>query len=121
MILRTTILTLAFTLWASADGKLFDPTTKPDDAIIIPLGVESGSPNDRGRDTRVFTIPASAFGENGIFTWNGSGQSVITATYAKKLNAKIADNEDLKAFMGADGKPLFLGDTAIELEFAGKK
>src|SRR2546421_12734432 len=106
MNLLSATLTLAFTFCLVADENIFD--TKSADGIVIPLGVESGSPNDRGRDTRVFTIPASCLGEKGNFTWSGSGQTVITAAYAKKLNTKIADNEDLKAFMGADGKPLFL-------------
>src|SRR5690349_20221585 len=123
MIPRTTlvILALLFSGSAFADSKLFDPTTAPDNTIAVPLGVESGSANDRGRDTRVFTIPVSCSGEKGIFSWSGSGQTVITATYAKKINAQIAENEELKGYLGGDGIPLFLGDTAIEMELGGKK
>ncbi len=120
---RTLLGAIAFVLWAAlpaiGQDKLFE--SEASDGVVIPLGVESGSANDRGRDTRVFTILASVSGEKGSFTWNGSGQTYITAAYAKRINAKVAESEDLKGYLGADGKPLFLGDSAIELEFGGKK
>ncbi len=88
---------------------------------VIPMGIESGAANDHGRDTRVFTIPVMCAGHKAKFTWSGSGQTLITASYAQEINATINDNPDLKTFLGSDGKPLFHGDAAVELEFAGKK
>lgn len=126
---------LAGTVYVFADPPAGDPNPPKDpdarksvleeaDAArenVIKMGVESGRLDDKGRDNRVFTVPIACGDAKTNFTWGCGGQTIISAWFAQKARIEIHPNEDLKAIVDGEGKPLFLGDASVELMLGGKK
>jgi hypothetical protein len=88
--------------------------------IVLKMGVESGKIDNHGRDNRIFTIPITAGDAKTNFTWGCGGQTIISAGFAQKARIEIHPNEDLKAIVDGNGKPLFLGDASVEIFIGGK-
>jgi hypothetical protein len=88
--------------------------------IVLKMGIESGKSDGHGRDNRIFTIPITAGDAKTNFTWGCGGQTIISAGFAEKARIEVHANEDLKAIVDGDGKPLFLGDASVELFIGGK-
>ena len=87
---------------------------------VLKMGVESGRENDHGRDSRVFTVPVACGDAKANFTWGCGGQTIISAWFADEARIEIHANEDLKAVVDGEGKPLFLGDSSVEIFIGGK-
>ena len=103
-----------------APGKSVLNDPDPAEETVLKMGVESGRENDHGRDSRVFTVPVACGDARTNFTWGCGGQTIISAWFADKARIEIHPNEDLKAVVDGDGKPLFRGDATVEIILGGK-
>ena len=92
---------------------------EPGKQIVLKMGVESGKLDDKGRDSRIFTVPVTCGDAKTNFTWGCGGQTIISAWFAKRARVEIHANEDLKAMVDGEGKPLFLGDCSVEVVIGG--
>src|SRR4051812_10449294 len=107
------IVVAAMTASAEPPKTIFSGGEDKDETLK--LGIESGRANDHGRDNRVFTIPVTCGDAKANFTWGCGGQTLITAAFADKARVEVRENENLKTYVDGAGRPIFVGESAIEV------
>src|SRR5699024_8386274 len=74
------------------------------------------------RDTRTFAVPITINGKEHAFAWGCSGWTMVSETWAKENELRITKgDEELAAYIDAEGKPMFVGVAEVTVSFGGQK